>query len=162
MSRRSQRVLVALSTAAVGSGLLAACVAANEPVAQPNPTFSTDVSGTPGMTGMGSPSGTAMPAMSMAPSPSEGNAPAAPAGPDAVNIDGFAFAPPTLTVKAGSTVTWTNKDEDPHTVVAGGGSFRSQALGSGGIFSFTFPAAGTFDYICSIHPFMHGTVVVTP
>jgi plastocyanin len=118
MSRRSQRVLVALSTTAVGSGLLAACVAANEPVAQPNPTFSTD--------------------------------------------DGFAFAPPTLTVKAGSTVTWTNKDEDPPTVVAGGGSFRSQALGSGGIFSFTFPAAGTFDYICSIHPFMHGTVVVTP
>lgn len=157
MSRRTQRVIVALSTAAVGSFLLAACVAANQPVAQPNPTFSTDVSGAPGMAGTGH-----MPGMSMTPAAGEDAPPAAPAGPDAVNIDGFAFAPATLNVKAGSTVTWTNKDEDPHTVVAGGGTFRSQALGSGGVYTFTFPAAGTFDYICSIHPFMHGTVVVTP
>jgi amicyanin len=163
VSRRTQRIVVALSTAAVGSFLLAACVAANNPGAQPNPAFSTDVSATPGMAGAGNmPGMSAMPGMSMSPSQTGGGPPAAPVGPDAVNIDGFAFAPATLTVKAGSTVTWTNKDEDPHTVVAGGGAFRSQALGSGGIYSFTFPAAGTFDYICSIHPFMHGTVVVTP
>jgi amicyanin len=147
----------------MGSFLLAACVAANQPEAQPNPTFSTDVSATPGMMGTGSAPGmSAMPGMKMTPSSGEGTAPAAPVGPDAVNIDGFAFAPATLTVKAGNTVTWTNKDEDPHTVVAGGGAFRSQALGSGGTYSFTFPTAGTFDYICSIHPFMRGTVVVTP
>ena len=85
----------------------------------------------------------------------------APVGANAVNIDGFAFVPATLTVKAGTTVTWTNNDEGPHTVVAGGGAFRSQALGSGGTYSFTFPAAGSFDYVCSIHPFMHGSVVVT-
>jgi amicyanin len=107
----------------------------------------------------------AMPPMgSMTMSPTDGATPPAsalPAGPNAVNIDNFAFAPATLTVKAGTTVTWTNKDEDPHTVVDNGGAFRSQALGSGGTYSFTFPTAGTFDYICSIHPFMHGTVVVT-
>ncbi len=163
MSRRSQRVVVALSTAAMGSFLVAACSAANDQVAQPTPKFSSDVSVTPGMAGAGSmPGSSAMPGMSMAPAQSEGgNAPVAPAGPDAVNIDGFAFAPATLTVKAGTTVTWTNKDEDPHTVVADGGAFRSQVLGNGGSFSFTFPAAGTFEYVCSIHPFMHGTVVVT-
>lgn len=163
MSRRSQRVVVALSTAAMGSFLSAACVTANQPAVQPNPTFSTDLSATPGMAGTGSGGGmTATPGMRLTPSQTGGNPPAAPAGPNAVNIDGFAFAPTTLTVKAGSVVTWTNKDEDPHTVVAGNGAFRSQALGSGGVYSFTFPAAGTFDYICSIHPFMRGTVVVTP
>ena len=161
MSRRTQRVSVAVSTAlTVTALLLAACAATDKPVSQPSPTFSTDVASTPGMQGMGS-----MPAMSGTPSGTEGSAPqapVAPAGPNEVNIDGFAFAPATLTVKAGTTVTWTNKDEDPHTVVDNGGAFRSQALGSGGTYSFTFPTAGTFDYICSVHPFMHGTVVVTP
>lgn len=163
MSRRTQRAAVALSTAAMGAVLTAACSAANTQVAQPSPTFSTDVSATPGMMGTGSTPGGVMPGMDMSPPQSEGSsAPAAPpAGPNAVNIDGFAFAPSTLTVRAGATVTWTNKDEDPHTVVADGGAFQSQVLGNGGTFSFTFPAAGTFEYICSIHPFMHGTVVVT-
>ena len=79
-----------------------------------------------------------------------------------VNIDNFAFAPATLTVAAGNTVTWTNKDEEPHTVVASDGSFHSPGMGTAGhLFTYTFPTAGTFDYICSIHPFMHGTVVVT-
>jgi plastocyanin len=159
VSRRTQRVIVALSTAAMGSFLLAACMAANQPASQPSPTFSTDVASTPGMPAMSAMPG--MSAMPMTPAPVDGSPPASPVGPDAVNIDGFAFAPATLTVKAGSTVTWTNKDEDPHTVVADGDAFRSQVLGSGGTYSFTFPAAGTFSYICSIHPFMRGTVVVT-
>jgi copper binding plastocyanin/azurin family protein len=128
VSPRTQRVIVALSTAAVGAFLLAACVSANQPAAQPNPTFSSDVSATPGMSGMGS-----MPIVSAMPmTPAQNGAPpVGPVGPNAVSIDGFAFAPNTLTVKAGSTVTWTNKDEDPHTVVASGGAFRSQVLGSG-------------------------------
>ena len=89
-------------------------------------------------------------------------APAAPVAGNAINIDNFAFAPATLTVAAGSTVTWTNKDEEPHTVVANDGSFHSPGMGSQATFSFTFPKAGTFDYVCSVHPFMHATVVVTP
>ena len=89
-------------------------------------------------------------------------APAAPASGDQVNIDGFAFVPATLTVRAGSTVTWTNHDEEPHTVAASDGTFHSPGMGTGATFSHTFAAAGTFDYVCSIHPMMHGTVVVTP
>ncbi len=108
----------------------------------------------PGMSGMpamtGAPSGTA----------SATGSPAAVAG-DQVTIDNFAFSPGTLTVKAGSTVTWTNRDEEPHTVAATDGSFHSPGMGTGATFTHTFATAGTFDYVCSIHPSMHGTVVVT-
>lgn len=160
MSRRTQRVVLALPTAVMAAFLLAACGAVNQPVGQPSPKFSPDVVSTPGIAGTGStPQGSAIPAV---PGPTDGSSPVTPVGSNGVNIDGFAFAPATLTVKAGSTVTWTNKDEDPHTVVDGGGAFRSQVLGSGGTYSYTFPAAGTFDYVCSIHPFMHGSLVVTP
>ena len=88
-------------------------------------------------------------------------APSAPASGNQVAIDGFAFAPATLTVHAGATVTWINRDEEPHTVAADDGSFHSPGMGTGASFAHTFSTAGTFDYICSIHPMMHGTVVVT-
>ncbi|WP_425326333.1 cupredoxin domain-containing protein [Mycobacterium intracellulare] len=88
-------------------------------------------------------------------------APLPPAGANQVTIDGFAFAPPTLTVPAGTTVTWTNRDEEPHTVAASDGSFHSPGMGTGATFTHTFSAPGTFDYVCSIHPMMRGTVVVT-
>jgi plastocyanin len=88
-------------------------------------------------------------------------APAAPVSGNQVNIDGFAFVPATLTVSAGTTVTWTNRDEEPHTVAASDGSFHSPGMGTGATFTHTFSTAGTFDYVCSIHPMMHGTVVVT-
>ncbi|WP_293049106.1 cupredoxin family copper-binding protein [Mycobacterium sp.] len=88
-------------------------------------------------------------------------APPRPAGADQVAIDGFAFAPVTLTVPAGTTVTWTNRDEEPHTVAASDGSFHSPGMGTGAIFAHIFSTAGTFDYVCSIHPMMRGTVVVT-
>ena len=79
----------------------------------------------------------------------------------AIAIDNFAFTPASLTVPAGTKVTWTNHDEEPHTVVANDGSFHSPGMGSQATFSYTFAKAGTFDYVCSIHPFMHATVVVT-
>src|ERR1700753_2834613 len=85
-------------------------------------------------------------------------APAAPVSGNQVNIDGFAFVPATLTVSARTTVTWTNRDEEPHTVAASDGSFHSPGMGTGATFSHTFGTAGTFDYVCSIHPSMHGTV----
>jgi plastocyanin len=88
-------------------------------------------------------------------------APPQPAGADQVIIDGFAFAPATLTVPAGTTVTWANRDEEPHTVAASDGSFHSPGMGTGATFAHTFSTAGTFDYVCSIHPMMRGTVVVT-
>jgi plastocyanin len=123
------------------------------PAAQPSVTFGSDT--TPGMSGM--PGMSAMPGMSGTPS-----APAAPVAGDQVSIDGFAFAPATLTVAAGTTVIWTNRDEEPHTVVANDGSFRSPGMGTGATYSHTFSAPGTFEYVCSIHPMMRGTVVVKP
>jgi len=78
-----------------------------------------------------------------------------------VSISDFKFNPATLTVPVGTTVTWTNQDEEPHTVAAKDGSFHSPGMDSHGTYSFTFATAGSYDYICSIHPFMTGTVVVT-
>lgn len=80
----------------------------------------------------------------------------------AATINNFAFHPATITVRAGSTVTWTNKDSDVHTVKSvGAGGFASQALQTGDTFRHTFKTPGTYRYICSIHPYMHGTVIVT-
>jgi len=81
---------------------------------------------------------------------------------DAVAIRNFAFAPAMVTVPVGTTITWTNDDQDAHTVSATGGAFRSAALNNGDTFRFTFTKPGRYDYICTIHPFMTATVVVTP
>ena len=85
---------------------------------------------------------------------------AAPAPSAAVSIDNFTFKAPVVTVKPGTTVTWTNGDDIPHTVVAKDGSFKSKVLDSGDRFSFTFAKAGQFGYFCSLHPHMTGTIVV--
>ena len=84
----------------------------------------------------------------------------APSPAASVSIDNFTFNVQLLTVKAGTTVTWTNGDDIPHTVVAKDGSFKSKVLDTGDRFSFTFAKPGRFGYFCSIHPHMTGTVVV--
>jgi amicyanin len=81
--------------------------------------------------------------------------------PATVKIANFTFAAPVVTVAPGTTVTWVNEDDIPHTVVAADNkAFRSKVLETGDRFSFTFAAAGTFGYYCSIHPHMTGKVVV--
>src|SRR3954466_14654828 len=87
---------------------------------------------------------------------------AAPARTQAVQIHNFAFAPAVLNVAPGTTVTWNNADEDPHTVTATGKAFHSAALDTGGKFSFTFTRPGEFAYFCSLHPHMMGKIVVRP
>jgi plastocyanin len=77
-----------------------------------------------------------------------------------VVIDNFTFAPAELTVAPGTTVTWKNDDDIPHTVVAKDRSFRSKALDTSDAYAFTFPSAGRFEYFCSLHPHMVGTIVV--
>ena len=77
-----------------------------------------------------------------------------------VKVDNFSFGPGTLTVAAGTTVTWTNRDDIPHTVVSTDGVFKSKVLDTDDKFSFTFTKAGTYPYFCSIHPKMTGKVVV--
>jgi plastocyanin len=72
----------------------------------------------------------------------------------------FMFSPVPLTVKAGSTVTWTNLDDEPHTAVSDSGEFRSAAIDTNESFSFKFDKPGTYHFTCSIHPRMTGTIVV--
>jgi plastocyanin len=77
----------------------------------------------------------------------------------AVSIDNFTFAPVELKVKIGDTITWTNHDDIPHTVVSAG-KFRSKTLDTDNAFSFTFTAAGDYKYFCSLHPHMTGMIKV--
>src|SRR4051794_22269944 len=76
-----------------------------------------------------------------------------------VTIDNFTFAPAALTVKVGSTITWQNHDDIPHTIVSAG-KFRSKALDTDDSFSYTFATPGDYKYFCSLHPHMTGTIKV--
>jgi plastocyanin len=79
-----------------------------------------------------------------------------------VKIDNFTFGPATLTVAAGTTVTWTNRDDIPHTVVSADDpkTFKSKVLDTDEKFSYRFAKPGTYPYFCSIHPKMTGKVIV--
>jgi len=77
-----------------------------------------------------------------------------------VKIDNFIFGPQTVTVPAGTTVTWTNSDDIPHTAVSTDGVFKSKVMDTDEKFSYTFTKTGTYPYYCSIHPKMTGTIVV--
>jgi plastocyanin len=76
----------------------------------------------------------------------------------AVTIKNFAFSPSALTIKKGTTVTWTNEDSVPHTIKSD--TFNSGTLNTGNKFQFTFSSTGTFDYSCGIHPQMSGKIIV--
>ncbi|MCU7724951.1 cupredoxin family copper-binding protein [Actinoplanes sp. KI2] len=152
----------AVSLALIGSfGLVAACggTGGNKADAGLRASPGGSLPGMPG--GSGPPP--SMAGMPM-PSPSAATAgAAAPVAGDRVAIKNFAFAPAVLTVPVGTTVTWTNQDSDAHTVTSSGsgGPLNSKALGTNDTFSHTFTKAGTFTYLCSIHPFMTATVTVT-
>jgi len=78
-----------------------------------------------------------------------------------VAIEDFAFAPKSISVAAGGSVTWTNKDSTDHSIKSADNSFNSSDLGSGQTFTAKFTTPGTYAYVCGIHSFMTGTVVVT-
>ena len=83
--------------------------------------------------------------------------------PNEVTIDNFSFMPQTLTVPVGTTVTWINHDDIPHTVLSvDKKTLVSPALDTNDKFSYTFTSAGTNDYYCSVHPHMKGKVIVLP
>jgi plastocyanin len=77
-----------------------------------------------------------------------------------VKIDNFTFNPQQITVKAGTTVVWTNHDDIPHIVVSKTMLFKSNALDTDDKFSFTFATPGSYEYFCSLHPHMTGSIVV--
>ena len=87
---------------------------------------------------------------------------AAAASPATVKIDNFAFAPATLTITAGTTVTWKNEDDSPHRIGDNDGTFKSAALDTDDSFSHTFATPGEYPYICTIHPYMVGDIIVKP
>lgn len=80
--------------------------------------------------------------------------------PTQVKIDNFSFIPQTLTIRAGTKVTWINRDDVPHTIVSVDKQFKSKALDTNDQFSHTFTAPGTYSYFCSVHPHMVAKIVV--
>jgi plastocyanin len=79
-----------------------------------------------------------------------------------VSIDNFTFKPQVLTIKPGTTVTFVNHDDIPHTIVDKGGKFRSKVLDTEESFKITFDASGDITYFCSLHPHMTGQIIVAP
>jgi plastocyanin len=77
-----------------------------------------------------------------------------------ITIDNFSFTPKEITVPKGTTVTWINHDDVPHTVVSTDSKFKSRALDTDEKFSFTFSNSGAYGYFCSVHPVMTGKVIV--
>ena len=75
-------------------------------------------------------------------------------------VDNFTFSPTPLTVKAGTTVTWVNHDDIPHSIVCPALKVKSHPMDTDETFAYRFEQAGTYDYICGLHPHMHGQVVV--
>lgn len=153
-----------------GLGLLTACGTSG------STTAGAPLSAAPGQTLPGMPGDSAtgavpassasgaasMPGMTM-PSAGRSAGNSTPVSGDAVAIKGFAFAPAALSVKVGTTVTWTNQDTEPHTVTStgSGGPLTSPAMQTGDTFHYTFTKPGTYHYLCTIHPFMTATVTVT-
>jgi plastocyanin len=84
------------------------------------------------------------------------------ASPATVDIDNFTFTPAALTVTAGTTVTWKNEDDSPHRIGDKNGTFKSAALDTDDSYSHTFVAPGEYPYICTIHPYMVGKIIVKP
>jgi len=84
---------------------------------------------------------------------------AAPAAKDTVVMDGVAYQPATITVKRGAAVSFVNRDPYPHTVTSAG-NFDSKDIAAGKTWKYTAKKAGRFDYICTLHPNIKGTLVV--
>jgi plastocyanin len=79
-----------------------------------------------------------------------------------VNIENFKFAPGALTVPAGTTVVWKNEDDSPHRIGDRTGTLKSTALDTDATFSYTFATPGEYPYICTLHPYMRGKIIVKP
>nr|WP_280700122.1 cupredoxin family copper-binding protein [Kitasatospora sp. GP82] len=166
--RRSRTAcLAAVAVAVAGAlGLLSACGGSShpKPAGALTPGAGQTLPGFPGASGTSGTVTVSPPPSTPSTSPASGQ-PSAPATANAVTIKNFAFSPATLTVKAGTKVTWTNTDPDAHTVTSkqgSGGPLQSAALATNDTYSYTFTAPGTYPYFCTIHPFMTATVEVTP
>jgi plastocyanin len=159
---------VTTTTGAAGAGPVTIDITIHVDVGQPGGSVTLPVTVGPGMTPVVGPAAPAAPAGRISPeSPTLGReatassqgAPAAAAG-TAIKLVNMAFDPATVTIPAGTKITWTNTDPVAHTATAVGGAFNSGNLAPGQSFTFTFDKAGTFDYHCLYHPYMKGTIIV--
>ncbi|GGU69904.1 hypothetical protein GCM10010502_21580 [Kitasatospora aureofaciens] len=162
--RRSRTVCLAAVAVAAALALLGACGGSSHPRSSGalSPAPGQTLPGFPGASGTNGTVTASPPSGTSLTSPS--GQPSAPVGANAVTIKNFAFAPATLTVKAGTKVTWSNTDPDAHTVTSkqgSGGPLQSTALATNDAYSYTFTQPGSYAYYCTIHPFMTATVVVT-
>jgi plastocyanin len=154
-------------TAAAGAMLLAACggTAGTSANATIRPASGSKPAGFSGNTATPSALSTARPAahpsMSGMPASAAPSTAVTPVSANAVTILNFAFGPQVVTVKPGTTVHWTNRDAEAHTVTSNTGAFGSSVLQPGASYSFTFAKPGTYHYHCTIHPFMTGMVTVS-
>lgn len=120
------------------------------------------LAGFPGTSGTPSDLPTAMPSgMSGMPTSAPAAATTSPVASDSVTIHNFAFGPQIVTIKVGTTVHWTNRDTEAHTVTSDTGAFNSPVLQPGATYAHTFTKPGTYSYHCTIHPFMTAKVVVS-
>lgn len=151
-----KRGSILLVSAMILTLALAACAA------QPTPT-SMPTQAMPAATTVAATQAMATDAMSTAtmPAATDAMATSAPMAGNTVDIANFAFSPATLTVKVGTTVTWTNQDSAAHTVTSDTGLFDSGNMPQGKSFSYTFTTAGTYAYHCTYHAMMKGSIVVT-
>lgn len=161
---RGARTLALAGLLLAGAVTLSACSSSTHPAAEPTalaPGAGQSLAGQPGASGSPAPAAT-MSGMTMSAPPGTASQP--PVAGNAVTIKNFAFAPAALVVAAGTTVTWTNQDSDDHTVTSrgSGGPLNSSPLNPGQTYSYTFTTPGTYNYMCTIHPFMVATVTVTP
>lgn len=155
VSTRHRHYLSMVMTVTASGMLLAACGGGTAGSGAAEPGFVPTGSPITAMSAMPSMAGTSGPVASSAAATQTA------AGATAVAIQNFAFSPATVSVKVGSTVTWTNKDSEAHNVTTPSGPLHSPTMQPGAVFSYTFTAAGTFHYLCTIHPFMTATVTVT-
>lgn len=146
------KIVIAIIAAVIAAAGIGGFVMMNNETPQPSSTQNTS-------------SGDTMDGMDMGPGqadPADENSEAVQTS--SVEISNFAFKPAKITIKKGTTVTWTNKDSAMHDVTptGGGADFKaSELLAKGESYSFTFNTTGTYTYLCSPHPYMKGTVEVT-
>ena len=156
--RKGPAKRIALLRLSVPAAIAVVGLAACAPAASRTAGYGTSARATSASSSMPMPAGQMT---SGGPATSTPPPPAVPAGAAEVGIVNFKFTPATVTIKVGGTVDWTNHDDIGHTVSFAGQGINSKILQHNDRFSHTFDTPGTYTYICSIHPFMHGTVVVT-
>ncbi len=150
----------------VSAGLISAGLAATAVLTGCSSSGKTVAASTTTSAATSSATASSSPGSTTAPGSSSTSSTAPPAGPDGVNIANYAFSPKTLTVKAGTTVTWKNDDQFAHEVTSAAGdpgaAFDLGQQAGGATVHHTFTTAGTYHYYCNIHNYMTGTIVVTP